>query len=247
MELSTLRHRSEEALRRKAGAWRAVHDGVVRRCAGRPCSDRHGSASARLLGSGGAGVSEVRRAGQHSAGSPVVAARRDRVARVGSGWIGCSGSSGSCRSTTAFITCSPIRSTLAPMRPDARAPVPTSRTDTSGWFTASVAGGDEWEVLIRDHHDGYITWAEYERNQKVIADNANCQGAAARGSIRQGEALLAGLVRCGRCGRKPACDVPGGPASAWRATRAGRPRQLRISADLEHRFRRKVNADFGGS
>ena len=44
--------------------------------------------SSARAGSGGAGVSEVRRAGQHSAGSPVVAARRDRVARVGSGWIG---------------------------------------------------------------------------------------------------------------------------------------------------------------
>ena len=60
---------------------------------------------------------------------------------------------------------------------------------------------DEWEVLIRDHHDGYITWAEYERNQKVIADNANCRGAAVRGSVRKGEALLAGLLRCGHCGR----------------------------------------------
>ena len=28
---------------------------------------------------------------------------------------------------------------------------------------------DEWEVLIRDHHDGYISWEEYDRNQKVIA------------------------------------------------------------------------------
>ena len=25
---------------------------------------------------------------------------------------------------------------------------------------------DEWEVLIRDHHDGYITWTEYERNSE---------------------------------------------------------------------------------
>ncbi len=60
---------------------------------------------------------------------------------------------------------------------------------------------DEWEVLIRDHHDGYITWAEYERNQKAIAENANRHGAAVRGSVRKGEALLAGLLRCGHCGR----------------------------------------------
>ena len=81
---------------------------------------------------------------------------------------------------------------------------------------------DEWEVLIRDHHDGYITWAEYERNQKVIADNANCQGAAARGSIRQGEALLAGLVRCGHCGRNLHVTYPGDQRSMARyACRGG--------------------------
>ena len=60
---------------------------------------------------------------------------------------------------------------------------------------------DEWEVLIRDHHDGYIAWAEYERNQKAIAENTNRHGAAVRGSVRKGEALLAGLLRCGHCGR----------------------------------------------
>ena len=75
---------------------------------------------------------------------------------------------------------------------------------------------DEWEVLIRDHHDGYITWAEYERNQKVIADNANCHGATARGSIRKGEALLAGLLRCGHCGRNLHVTYPGDQGSMVR-------------------------------
>ena len=60
---------------------------------------------------------------------------------------------------------------------------------------------EDWEVLIRDHHRGYISWADYEWNQQLIADNANCHSAAARGSVRRGEALLAGLLRCGHCGR----------------------------------------------
>jgi hypothetical protein len=30
-----------------------------------------------------------------------------------------------------------------------------------------------WEVLICDHHEGYIRWAEFERNQQLTADNAN--------------------------------------------------------------------------
>ena len=61
---------------------------------------------------------------------------------------------------------------------------------------------NSWEVLILDHHEGYISWAEFERNQRLISDNANGQSFVSRGSVRRGEALLAGLLRCGHCGRK---------------------------------------------
>ena len=61
---------------------------------------------------------------------------------------------------------------------------------------------EEWEVLIRDHHDGYITWEAYDRNQTVIAGNANMKGAMVPGSVRNGGGLLVGLLRCGHCGRK---------------------------------------------
>ena len=60
----------------------------------------------------------------------------------------------------------------------------------------------DWEVLLIDHHAGYLSWAEFERNQRLIADNANCKGAMARGALRRGELLLGGLLRCGHCGRK---------------------------------------------
>jgi len=60
----------------------------------------------------------------------------------------------------------------------------------------------DWEVLILDHHEGYLSWTEFERNQGLIADNANSKGLMARGSVRRGETLLAGLLRCGHCGRK---------------------------------------------
>ena len=59
-----------------------------------------------------------------------------------------------------------------------------------------------WEVLIPDHHEGYIRWTDFERNQRLISDNANGKSFMSRGSIRRGEALLAGLLRCGHCGRK---------------------------------------------
>jgi hypothetical protein len=60
----------------------------------------------------------------------------------------------------------------------------------------------EWDVLLKDQHEGYITWSQFERNQRVIADNATGKGAAVRGAVRRGELLLAGLLRCGHCGRK---------------------------------------------
>ena len=61
---------------------------------------------------------------------------------------------------------------------------------------------EAWDVLIVDHHEGYVSWAEFERNQRLIADNANCRGLMARGAVRRGDALLAGLLRCGHCGRR---------------------------------------------
>ena len=58
-----------------------------------------------------------------------------------------------------------------------------------------------WNVLIRDHHPGYIGWEQYEANQKLISENAHMQRRTERKSARGGRALLTGLVRCGRCGR----------------------------------------------
>ena len=61
----------------------------------------------------------------------------------------------------------------------------------------------EWDVLIKDHHAAYITWDEFERNLKAIANNATgMSSAVARGAAREGELLLPGLLRCGHCGRK---------------------------------------------
>jgi excisionase family DNA binding protein len=49
---------------------------------------------------------------------------------------------------------------------------------------------------------GYITWESYDRNQTIIAGNANMKGSMVPGSVRNGIGLLVGLLRCGHCGRK---------------------------------------------
>ena len=60
---------------------------------------------------------------------------------------------------------------------------------------------EEWSVLIRDSHPGYISWEEYEQNQKLLLENAHMKKNCARKSARGGRALLTGLMRCGHCGR----------------------------------------------
>jgi DNA invertase Pin-like site-specific DNA recombinase len=62
---------------------------------------------------------------------------------------------------------------------------------------------DQWEVVILDHHEGYITWEEFMRNQQQIRSNAgwNARMGGPNGAARNGPALLAGLLRCARCGR----------------------------------------------
>lgn len=66
----------------------------------------------------------------------------------------------------------------------------------------------DWRVLITDHHEGYISWNEYQRSQAMIAHNAMARGDAVRGAVRSGQALLVGLLRCGHCGRKLHVEYP---------------------------------------
>ena len=58
-----------------------------------------------------------------------------------------------------------------------------------------------WMVLLRDHHPAYISWAQYERHQAILAANSNMKSRMERKAGRGGRALLAGLLRCRRCGR----------------------------------------------
>jgi excisionase family DNA binding protein len=60
---------------------------------------------------------------------------------------------------------------------------------------------DQWEVMLKEHHEGYIDWAEFERNQKVLAANAYGKAGDVK-SGRGGRALLAGMLGCARCGRR---------------------------------------------
>jgi len=62
---------------------------------------------------------------------------------------------------------------------------------------------DQWTVLLRDAHAGYVTWEEFEENQRRLADSKQAFAPdRPRSPPREGPALLQGLVLCGRCGRR---------------------------------------------
>jgi DNA invertase Pin-like site-specific DNA recombinase len=60
---------------------------------------------------------------------------------------------------------------------------------------------ETWMVLLRDHHAGYICWEQFERNQAMPGDNAHMKSRMEPKAGRGGRSLLAGLLRCRRCGR----------------------------------------------
>jgi DNA invertase Pin-like site-specific DNA recombinase len=55
----------------------------------------------------------------------------------------------------------------------------------------------EWQVVIQDHHPGYIPWSQFLANEQRLAANNNRNG---QRPPREGSALCQGIVRCGACG-----------------------------------------------
>jgi DNA invertase Pin-like site-specific DNA recombinase len=82
-----------------------------------------------------------------------------------------------------------------------------------------------WNVLLRNHHAGYISWEEFEENQNMIAENAHMLSRTARKSARGGRALLTGLTRCGRCGRM---------MRVFYASKAGEAHRYQCTGDKAH-------------
>ena len=61
---------------------------------------------------------------------------------------------------------------------------------------------EEWPTVIHNHHPGYISWEQVLRIQKQLKENVHKDHHGARGAAKRGPALLSGLLRCTRCGRK---------------------------------------------
>ncbi len=66
--------------------------------------------------------------------------------------------------------------------------------------TVAVAPQD-WPICLKDAYPGYISWEEFMANQRRLADNLSRYAANRPGVPRKGNALLQGIVVCGRCSR----------------------------------------------
>ena len=60
----------------------------------------------------------------------------------------------------------------------------------------------EWPIVLHDQHPAYITWEQFLRHQQQLDDNRTLRPEDRPGAVREGAALLQGLVLCGHCGRR---------------------------------------------
>lgn len=75
---------------------------------------------------------------------------------------------------------------------------------------------DEWGTLLRDHHEGYISWQKFLDNRQRLASNRNVASYTQRGIAREGPTLLQGFAFCGWCGHAMHISYHGNaPADAY--------------------------------
>jgi hypothetical protein len=97
---------------------------------------------------------------------------------------------------------------------------------------------EEWLALIPGHHEGYLEWEGYERNRETIAQNMAANFSQSPGAAKDGPALLAGLLRCRRCGRKLIVGYTGRAANVTRyiccrgSLDVGEPRCINFGGQL---------------
>ena len=80
--------------------------------------------------------------------------------------------------------------------------IKTTKT-LDGRYQTKTLARDQWYSFIKDAHEGYISWEEYEQNLQCLRNNSQAHGKERRKSPpREGPVLLQGLVICGLCGRR---------------------------------------------
>lgn len=96
--------------------------------------------------------------------------------------------------------------------------------------TVKSSDPEKWSVLIHDHHFAYVSWERFLEINRRLKANGSVNEEQRQGPAREGKALLQGLVRCGRCGRRMVVAYGGNAGGA-----RGRPPQYRCLVAREQR------------
>lgn len=103
---------------------------------------------------------------------------------------------------------------------------------------------EQWSICLKEAHPAYVDWDEFMANRRQLADNVARYGTGRAGAPRKGEALLQGIVSCGRCARRmclrysgPHGDYPvyvcAADSSAEGRPRCQEVRALAVDAEIE--------------
>ncbi len=113
---------------------------------------------------------------------------------------------------------------------------------------------DRWEICLHNRYPAYITWEEFVTNQAQLRANSLRYREERPGVARKGQALLQGIVRCGRCGALlhlhysgPQGEFPEYRCSADQSQFGGtdcqRVRALALDTQVERRFLEALQPD----
>ena len=92
---------------------------------------------------------------------------------------------------------------------------------------------DDWPVVIYDHHDAYISYDQFVRNEERLRGNVTMHSTDQHGPTREGAALLQGLVLCGRCGRRMGLSYGGSTRARVYQYRCSRARAQQGGSDCQ--------------
>ena len=92
---------------------------------------------------------------------------------------------------------------------------------------------DDWPVVIYDHHDAYISYDQFVRNEARLQENVTMRSVGKNGPAREGAALLQGLVLCGHCGRRMSLSYGGSTRSRVYQYRCSRARGQQGGVDCQ--------------
>ena len=92
---------------------------------------------------------------------------------------------------------------------------------------------DDWRVVIYDHHDAYISYDQFVRNEERLRGNVTMRSTGKHGPAREGAALLQGLALCGHCGRRMSLSYGGSTRSRVYQYRCSRARAQQGGVDCQ--------------